>query len=162
MLTPRSALTGPGAAPEREEGKRHLIAWHRLVNSGGAGATAPPGVLRAAGGGPPTALLIEGAQRWKHRAKAALPWGWGAEGQTSTPTPPPSRRAPSGARGPPGSHRHRLPRRPGTARAPTPSKRSGSGQRHFPTRLLFARLGGGGFEVGNRWEEGFPTVGRGE
>lgn len=43
---------------------------------------------------------------------------------------------------------------------PSPSKAPGSGHRHVPRRLLFARLNGEGFQVGNGREERFPTVGR--
>lgn len=153
-LPPCSALACPGAAPEREDDKRHLIASHRLVNSRGRGdgAIAPPGNAPGSGGGggrTPPALLSEGSAAGPQSQDGSA-WVWNKA---------PRLHSPLDERGAPYSHGPLFPESLTTARAPTPSKRPVSGQRHNPIRLLFARLGGRGFQVGNRWEEGFPTSG---
>ncbi|XP_075283255.1 uncharacterized protein LOC142362039 [Opisthocomus hoazin] len=126
----------------------------RAPGAGGAGATAPPGVLRAAGGGGPAGPAQRGLSgRGAEPGRFCL-----CEGLRQAPRPPGrldgspqsegcSRQPLTPAPGePPG-----LPRRP---------KDPALGSGPFPTRSLFARWGGGGFRAGSRWDEGFPTVGR--
>lgn len=78
VLTPRSALTCPGSAPEREEGKRHLIAPHQQENSGDRGGRSDRHAVGCSGQREPGRVEREprrfllSAQRQEHRHRAAL------------------------------------------------------------------------------------------